>query len=158
MNAIIAASERAYPKECCGLLVGRRLPTGNLLATDVVAAPNVANRLKKSAFEVDPRVRFRISHALEKSAEQLIGHYHSHPDGVAAPSLRDLETAFEPDLLWIIVAVKSGQAVSVSAHSLSIAEKRFHRQDLRIAREKDLCDVGFFLDQGRITRRQSYHA
>jgi proteasome lid subunit RPN8/RPN11 len=33
----------------------------------------------------------------------VIGHYHSHPGGVAAPSARDA-AASEPGWLWMIVA------------------------------------------------------
>jgi proteasome lid subunit RPN8/RPN11 len=53
---------------------------------------------------------------LRGGAERLIGHYHSHPDNPALPSRRDLEMAFEPDLVWLITSVMGGRAAETTAH------------------------------------------
>ncbi|MGZ8996064.1 MAG: hypothetical protein ACXW3P_06165, partial [Rhodospirillales bacterium] len=37
-----------------------------------------------------------------------------HPDRPAAPSGRDREMAFEPDLVWLISAVAAGRAVETA--------------------------------------------
>jgi proteasome lid subunit RPN8/RPN11 len=36
--------------------------------------------------------------------QRIIGHYHSHPDGQAAPSVHDLAMAHDPEAIWVVVA------------------------------------------------------
>ena len=50
---------------------------------------------------------------------RLIGHYHSHPAGLAEPSLRDAEAADDLGRLWLIVAVQDAalwRAVAGGSH------------------------------------------
>jgi proteasome lid subunit RPN8/RPN11 len=132
LGVLIEAAERAYPEECCGLLIGRRLPDDLRTVTGVVASRNVARGRRQSAFAVDPRLRFGVSRALRESEDRLIGHYHSHPDAAAVPSAGDLAMAFEPELLWVIVAVANGVAVRVAAHQPQPDASRFRRHPVQI--------------------------
>ena len=125
MRQIAKAAEAAYPEECCGLLVGRCEASGDRVVTRVVASPNVAEGGARDRFEVDPQLRFDVQRALEDGPERIIGHYHSHPDHPAQPSERDLEMAWEPDLVWLIVAVEDGRATETTAHLLDRDEGRF---------------------------------
>ena len=72
----------AFPNECCGLLVG----TGERTVTvsELVPVANVAAR-PESRFEVDPQVQFDLLRQLRGSDLRIVGHYHSHPNGVAEP-------------------------------------------------------------------------
>ena len=125
MRQIAKAAELAYPDECCGLLVGRIEPSGERVVTRVVASVNVAEGGVRDRFEVDPQLRFDIQHALEDGPERIVGHYHSHPDHAAQPSERDLEMAWEPDLVWLIVAVEDGRTTETTAHLLDRNEGTF---------------------------------
>jgi len=58
----------------------------------------------KDRFEVDPALRLRLQRELRASNERIVGLFHSHPDGAAAPSAHDLACAWEPDLVWLITA------------------------------------------------------
>ena len=98
-------AKAAYPNECCGLLVGRRHPDGATMVERAVASANVATGRRHDRFEVDPRVRFAVIRELAGSSSAIVGHYHSHPDHPAEPSATDRAMAFEPDLVWLIVAV-----------------------------------------------------
>ncbi|TCS62519.1 M67 family metallopeptidase [Varunaivibrio sulfuroxidans] len=107
----------AYPRECCGLLsgYGGERDDEDIHITDVTPSPNIAwengGAPSFDRFEVDPKVRFDLMRALENAAvpgdetRRLVGHYHSHPNQVAQPSPRDIDMAFEPDLIWLIVGV-----------------------------------------------------
>ena len=108
LDAIHAEARAAYPGECCGLLAGRKGADGALTVTRVVTSPNVALPPAPDRFEVDPQVRLRLMRELAETSESVIGHYHSHPDHPAEPSDTDIDMAFEPDLVWMIVAVKNG--------------------------------------------------
>lgn len=108
INQITAAAAHAYPEECCGLLVGQR--GGEAVhITQVVESPNIAtNRWRR--FEVDPALRLAMMRRLRGTAEEIVGHYHSHPDGPPQPSGHDAAMAFETQLIWLVVAVVRGVA------------------------------------------------
>ncbi len=105
---IVEAARKAYPEECCGLLVGTvDCADGGAAArvTRVIAGENVATPSRRDRFEVDPRQQFAVLRALRGTGEVIVGHYHSHPDAEAVPSAVDRERIFDPRLFWVIVAV-----------------------------------------------------
>jgi proteasome lid subunit RPN8/RPN11 len=127
MDEIITAAESAYPDECCGLLSGFGEPDETLTITGVHASDNVTAQSKRDRFEIDPKVRFDVMRKLEGGPERIVGHYHSHPDQPAKPSEHDLKMAFEPDLLWFIVAVDEGQAAETTAYQIDADATSFHK-------------------------------
>ena len=133
MRRIAKAAEAAYPEECCGLLVGRSEPSGDRVVTRVVASPNVAEGDRKDNFEVDPQVRFDVMRKLGDGPKKIIGHYHSHPGHAGEPSARDLEMAYESEMVWLIVAVKNGLAQRPRAHIVDPAGTGFREIELRNA-------------------------
>jgi len=118
LDAIKAQAEQAYPQECCGLLVGRLNASGFLSITRVVASANTSNANTADSFEVDPKVRFDVMRDVEHSEDDIIGHYHSHPDHPAKPSQTDINMAFEPEFIWLITSVNTGQAADITAWRL----------------------------------------
>ncbi|MGB0749266.1 MAG: Mov34/MPN/PAD-1 family protein [Magnetospiraceae bacterium] len=122
-KAMYHAAQNAYPQECCGLLAGIR--QGNCITvTQVLPSANLAPT-PETAFEVDPQVRFDLMRAVEGTGEEMIGHYHSHPDHPAKPSARDLEKAFEPELIWVIIDVPAGTAETMGAFKLDEGLNQF---------------------------------
>src|SRR5215472_16515897 len=101
----------AFPKECCGLIEGRR--DGRDLE---ILAVHPCRNLARGAdeFEIDPAEHFRLMRALRGTARRIIGCYHSHPNGRTAPSSRDVAAGSEDGFLWLIVAIDDDK-VSVSA-------------------------------------------
>lgn len=122
------AAEKAYPEECCGLLLGRG--ADDVEVTRVVASPNVAADesgapRRRDRFEVDPELRVALMRETEGTALRIVGHYHSHPDHPPAPSARDLESALEPEFIWLIVGVEKGRAGPVTAHVFEPGARAF---------------------------------
>ena len=105
LRAIRGAAEAAYPEEACGLLVGRREPDGACRVSAVEASANVAELPRTTRFEVDPRLRLRLMRTLRDGPDEVIGVYHSHPNGSAEPSDTDVAMIFEPAMVWLITAV-----------------------------------------------------
>ena len=99
LDQMTRAAEAAYPRECCGLLVGKDTNDGFVTITKVVASDNVHPSGGNDRFEVDPRVRFDLMRELgeigdkPRSSERIIGHYHSHPNHSAEPSAHALASA-----------------------------------------------------------------
>ena len=123
LKAIVAAAEAGYPEEICGLLVGRWTTDDRCSVREVVPSDNVASEKAKS-FEIDPALRFNLQRSLRGGDENIVGLYHSHPDHSAQPSARDLELAWEPDLVWLVTSVLAGEAVLTSAHTIERAGER----------------------------------
>ena len=119
------AAEAAYPGECCGLLVGRRGAADDTLVTRVAESTNVTTGDARTSFEVDPRTRLALMKEFRGRDDDIVGLYHSHPDHSAAPSARDLDRVFEPDLVWLITAVAEGRAVETRAHVFEPDGPRF---------------------------------
>ncbi|MBT4932204.1 MAG: M67 family metallopeptidase [Rhodospirillaceae bacterium] len=126
MAEITTAAEAAYPDECCGLLSGFGEADKTLTITGVHTSDNVTDGTARDRFEVDPKIRFDVMRELEGGPERIVGHYHSHPDHPAQPSEYDLKMAFEPDLLWFIVAVDEGRATETTAHRVDADATAFH--------------------------------
>jgi len=116
LQAIERAAEAAYPEEACGLLVGRAGPGGAWQVNAVEASANVAEPPRTRRFEVDPRLRLRLERELRDGPDAIIGVYHSHPNGSAAPSETDISMIFEPDMIWLITAVTDGRAGATMAY------------------------------------------
>lgn len=93
---------RAFPRECCGLVEGTRDGmTIRVLALH--ATPNIAK--ESDRFEIDPAVHIALLRNLRGTGREIIGCYHSHPNGRAELSERDRESAIEPGFLWLITAI-----------------------------------------------------
>jgi desampylase len=96
---VLAAARAAFPRECCGLILGVRSGTdGHALALH--PARNVA--VHSDRFEIDPIDQFAALKTARAGGQEVIGCYHSHPDGLAWPSARDLAGAGEDGFFWLI--------------------------------------------------------
>ena len=95
MLAQAAASPEA---EICGLLLG-----GGDRIEAAEACANVATDPAR-AFEIDPTALFAAHRRARSGGAAVIGHYHSHPSGLAEPSPRDAADAVADGSIWLIAA------------------------------------------------------
>ncbi len=93
-----AEAVRAHPLECCGLLLGR----GERLL-EVRPAANVHGSPQRQ-FEIDPAALIAAHRAARAGGLQVLGYYHSHPNGLAQPSATDRAQASGDGRIWAIVA------------------------------------------------------
>jgi proteasome lid subunit RPN8/RPN11 len=94
IRALAAASR----DEVCGLLLGR-----NGAIEAIQPGANVAPDPSRH-FEIDPATLIAAHRAARNGGPAVIGHYHSHPSGVAAPSATDAACAAPDGSLWLVVA------------------------------------------------------
>jgi proteasome lid subunit RPN8/RPN11 len=104
---ILRQAQVAGVRECCGLVEGRRDGDHFRIirlhpAQNLAAAPD--------RFEIDPKDHLAAHKAARANGRALIGCYHSHPNGQAAPSATDLAGAGEDNFLWLIAAGDSVNA------------------------------------------------
>ena len=142
LRAVAGFAEAAYPEECCGLLSGSE-DAGVVAVAGVHGSANLAEEPARR-FEVDPALRLRLQRTLRASGRRVVGIYHSHPDGPARPSPRDLEAAWEPELVWLVVGVRGGRAVRSTAHVLVAegGETRFAEIPLTVSDPKAAAAPG----------------
>jgi proteasome lid subunit RPN8/RPN11 len=113
-DRIAAHARAAFPNECCGLIEGRR-EGGTAPASAIHPVRNLAT--EPDRFELDPAEQFQLMRELRGTGRELIGCYHSHPNGRAELSARDRAGAGEDNFLWLIVGMTSSGATSWSCHA-----------------------------------------
>ena len=91
----------AAPEECCGVLLGVRAE-GEAVVRQVRPAPNVFEGDRRTRYELDARAHLRAQREARAGGLEVLGFYHSHPDGPAYPSQADLERAW-PGYAYLIV-------------------------------------------------------
>ncbi|HEX6971675.1 MAG TPA: M67 family metallopeptidase [Limnochordia bacterium] len=97
----------AFPEEGCGLLSGRgERVTSVLPATNAAAAP-------REAFALAPAEQLRLFREIARRGEELVGIFHSHPRSEPVPSRRDIESAFYPEVAYVIITLVRGPVVRV---------------------------------------------
>lgn len=98
-TAVASHALRDAPRECCGFLLG----TGNRVIY-ALAASN-ASRTPLTRYEVDSREHIAVRRLLRRLAPPLtiLGVYHSHPRGPAAPSSSDVRKAYVREWTHVIV-------------------------------------------------------
>lgn len=96
--AILAAAQEAHPHEACGLLLGQ----GAHIETALPAA-NVHPQPERH-FEIDPAALITAHKAARAGGPEVIGYFHSHPNGLARPSATDAASASGDSRIWAIAA------------------------------------------------------
>lgn len=98
LGAMRAHAAAAPPHEACGILLGE----GGRI-TEARAAANV-HPSPTTHFEIDPQALIDAHRAARVGGPQVIGYYHSHPHGPAAPSATDRACASGDGKVWAILA------------------------------------------------------
>ena len=97
LDRLLAEAARSAPEECCGLLLGR----AEIIAEARPAANVAADRRRR--FEIDPQSLVDAHREERSGGPQVLGYYHSHPNGPAAPSATDRAQAAHDGRVWAIV-------------------------------------------------------
>jgi proteasome lid subunit RPN8/RPN11 len=111
LEEIVAHALKEMPNEACGLLGGK----GNRVEK-VYPLPN----LEKSPYryKAEPEAQYRAMVDMEEKGLEIVGIYHSHPSYPAYPSATDLEMAYYPEAIYLIVSLSDPQKPVVKAFSL----------------------------------------
>lgn len=97
-QGVIDQAKAESPNECCGMIgAANGAPASLYPATNAEASP--------LRYSIDPRDQFRIMQEIEARGEELAAIYHSHTRSPAYPSQTDVNLAFYPDALYLIVSV-----------------------------------------------------
>lgn len=107
MATLLEQAAAAAPEECCGLLISDVITDtceGVVVRIDrAEPARNVAAD-PLTTFEIDPATLLCAHKMARAGGLRLVGYYHSHPNGRAAPSPCDQEMASGDGRVWAILA------------------------------------------------------
>ena len=107
LEQIVAQAHAEAPNECCGIIAavdGKAVAVHP--ATNAAASP--------LRYEMDGMEQYRIQTAIEDAGHELGAIYHSHTRTEPYPSQTDINLAFYPEALYVIVGV-AGDAPDVRA-------------------------------------------
>ena len=100
-DQIVAHALDERPNECCGLLIG---------VAEVIEDAVRARNVKRSAtrFQVEPADHFAAIRRARSAGREVIGAYHSHPNGPSYPSETDRARLTDPSMFHVIVSLAHG--------------------------------------------------
>ena len=102
LDEIIAHARADAPDECCGMIASS---DGEAVA--VHRAHNAA--ASPFRYEMDGMEQYRIQTAIEDAGLELGAIYHSHTRSAPEPSQTDINLAFYPEALYVIVGLKGSE-------------------------------------------------
>lgn len=95
-NQMMETVKRLDPIEACGLLCGKNHTVSSLIS--------VTNTLQSTTrYKMDPQEQLDAFNFMEEHGLELLGIFHSHPNGPETPSPSDIDQAYYPDaanLIW----------------------------------------------------------
>jgi proteasome lid subunit RPN8/RPN11 len=122
VDEIVAHSRDEAPNECCGMVAA-----DNGRAVRVYRAGNAA--ASPLRYEIEPRDQYRIEMAIEDAGMDLGAIYHSHTRSAPYPSQTDVNLAFHPHALYVIVGL-AGEEPELLAYQ--IVDGRVEEAELEI--------------------------
>jgi proteasome lid subunit RPN8/RPN11 len=128
--AIRAHAAAVYPDECCGALLGRTTAQPR----EILRAVPVGNAwvgARGEHYLIPAEVVRTLEAEAGREGLEVVGFYHSHPDGGAVPSAFDLEVAW-PWYSYLIIAVEAGEIVELRGWQLRDERTGFAEQKIEV--------------------------
>lgn len=145
LEQIVAQAERAFPDECCGLIIGDAAteevrPIANIQNQKHAENPTVFVRDARTAFLMDPKAHLAVMNEIDRRKLVLTAVYHSHPDHDAyfSPTDRAQACMFDPGepdypgTIYIVLSVRNGKFARAAAFAWDAQQRDFAETELRI--------------------------
>jgi proteasome lid subunit RPN8/RPN11 len=101
-DEMVAHAQADAPNECCGMIATR---DGE--AVELYRAQNAA--ASPLRYEIDGAEQYRIQMAIDDAGLDLGAIYHSHTRSAPYPSQTDINLAFYPEALYVIVGLAAAE-------------------------------------------------
>ena len=103
LDEVIAHAREDAPNECCGMIASRD--------GEAVAVHRARNKAASPLrYEIDGMEQYKIQSAIEDAGLELGAIYHSHTRSAPEPSQTDINLAFYPEALYVIVGLEHDEA------------------------------------------------
>ena len=125
---VVWNAETAWPRECCGALLGTRVDQQEVVC-EAMPATGPQTATGRDFFQIGAQDMVAFHARATQNGWEILGFYHSHPDGPAAPSRADLprrigEDAAQYGATWpehclLIASVQDRRLREVRAYRLT---------------------------------------
>jgi adenylyltransferase/sulfurtransferase len=145
MEAIIAHSERDFPEECCGFVIGNGpheqvRPITNIQNRKHAENPAAFPRDARTAYLMEPKEHLAVLEESDRRKLPLRFVYHSHPDHDAyfSPTDRAQACSFDPaepdypDTAYLVISVRAAKFARAAAFAWDPAAADFVATPLTI--------------------------
>jgi proteasome lid subunit RPN8/RPN11 len=123
LDQLVAQARDEAPHECCGMIA-------SVDGAAVAVHPAVNKAHSPLRYEIDGREQLRIFDAMDEAGHELGAIYHSHTRSAPEPSQTDINLAFYPDALYVIVGVAEPGTPEVRAWR--IVDRRVSEVELEV--------------------------
>jgi proteasome lid subunit RPN8/RPN11 len=111
VEEIVAHARDELPNECCGLIAAENGRAVKLFRAENAEASPVR-------YGLDPREQYKIMMEIDRSGWMLGAIYHSHTRSPAYPSQTDVNLAFYPDALYLILSLEDAERPELRAYRI----------------------------------------
>jgi len=120
---MISHAKEDFPFECCGILAGRD--------DEISRIYRIKNADRsRTAYLMDPREQIKAFKEMRSLGMELKAIYHSHPNHPPYPSKTDVELAYYPEAVYIIISIDTERETKV--RGFRILDKEITEVDLNI--------------------------
>jgi proteasome lid subunit RPN8/RPN11 len=125
---------RAYPNECCGVMIGRDVSnTDRSVSRIVERLQPLTNSFEKEEqyhrFRLDPLEYIQVEKTAGAEGKLVLGFYHSHPDCPARPSEYDRQHGW-PFYSYVIVSILKRQPADMTSWLLDETTEQFGQEEI----------------------------
>ncbi|HUI45100.1 MAG TPA: M67 family metallopeptidase [Nitrospirota bacterium] len=111
LESIYEHCNSVYPNEACGILAGRGTTVEKVYALR-------SENPSPTFYQIDAQEQFRVLKEMREAGRDLVGIYHSHPTGRAYPSSTDVELAYYPEAVYVIVSLVERRDPCMKGYSI----------------------------------------
>jgi proteasome lid subunit RPN8/RPN11 len=106
-DAIVRQALDEHPNEACGLLAGHSR-NGTAEATRVFPMTNAER--SPVIYRMEPAQQLKVFNEIDREGLELVAIYHSHTRSPAYPSSTDVNLAYYPEAVYLIVSLRDMDA------------------------------------------------
>ena len=108
-DGLVAHARDGAPEEVVGVLAGERGADRSVVAR-TLGADNAADA-PEARYEIAPGEELELLERVDDAGQDVVGFYHSHPDGPLAPSVVDARLAAWRGYSYLIVSLAGDEPV-----------------------------------------------
>ena len=103
---MIAHAKADFPLECCGILAGKDDAISHIYKM-------INNDRSRVSYLMDSKEQIRVFKEMRTLGIEMKAIYHSHPNHPAYPSQTDVELAYYPEAVYIIISINDSRDTKV---------------------------------------------
>ncbi len=116
LEDIIKHCKEEYPKEACGILAGK-IVESNKIVGKVYKMKNISEE-PQTCYFMEPEEQFNVFKEMRDLNLELIGIYHSHTSSSAFPSNRDINMAYYPETVYVIISLQNFETPEINGFEI----------------------------------------